>query len=93
MLIVFVLPASGTASRFFARRQIEFFEDDLWVNQTSKYDFQKRFPVMKIDSMCQAAIFCRGSAKSENSESSQVDWKRETTCNLIPRLENLQNHS
>ena len=38
--------------------------------------------------MCQAAIFCRGWAKHENSESSQVDWKVETIfhCNLIQYL-------
>ena len=38
---------------------------------------------------------CGGWAWNENSESSHVDWKRETTFhhNLIPHLENLQNHS
>ena len=50
-------------------------------------DFQKRSPVLRIDSMYQAAIFCRGWAKHEYSESLQVDWKRGTTLhkNLIPR--------
>ena len=45
--------------------------------------------------MCEAAIFYRGWTKSENSESSQVDWKRDTIFhyNLVPHLENLQNHS
>ena len=62
----------GLLPGFFARRQIEFFEDDFWVNQTSKIDFPKRFPVIQVDSMCQAAIFCRGWAWSENSESLQV---------------------
>ena len=44
--------------------------------------------------MCQEAIFCDW-AKSENSDSSHIGWKRETIfhCGLIPHLENLQNHS
>ena len=64
------------------------------ANQTWKIVFQKRFLVIQTDSMCQAAIFCRGWAWNENSESLQVDWKRESTfhCNLIPHLENIQNH-
>ena len=56
---------------------------------------KKRSPVLQIDSMYQAATFCRGWVANENSESSQVDWERETIfhCNLIPHLENLPNHS
>ena len=45
----------GKLLGFFARRQIEFLEDDLSVNLTWKIDFQKRFPVIQIDSMCQEA--------------------------------------
>ena len=33
---------------FFARRQIEFFENNLWVNQTQKIDFQKCFPAIQL---------------------------------------------
>ena len=69
----------GLLPGFFARRQIEFVEDDLWVNQLQKIDYQKRFPVVQIDSMYQAAIFCRGQVWNFNSEPLQVDWKRETT--------------
>ena len=65
------------------------------MNQTWKNTFQKRLPVIPMYSMCQEAGVCRGSAKSENSESSQVDWKRATIFHysLIPHLENPQNHS
>ena len=76
----------GLLLGFFARRQIEFFEDDLWVNQTC---YRTLFPVIQIDSMCQVAGVCRGSARNENSESLQFDWQRRTVshCNSIPLLE------
>ena len=35
----------------------EFLEDDFWVNRTLKIDYQKRFPVIPMYSMCQLAIF------------------------------------
>ena len=65
------------------------------MNQTWKIDFQKRFPVIQIDSTCRAAICCRGQAWTWNSESVHVDWKRKKTFhyNLIPHLEILQNQS
>ena len=48
--LIFKLSSSfrlqGLLLGFFARRQIEFFEDDLWVNQTWKIDYQKRFPAI-----------------------------------------------
>ena len=44
----------GLLLDFFARRQVEFFEDD------PLGESNKRFPVLRIDSMYQAAIFCRG---------------------------------
>ena len=49
----------GLLLGFFARGRIEFFDDDLWVNQKYTIDFKKkkRFPVIQIDSMCQPAIF------------------------------------
>ena len=76
----------------FVVRKGEFLDDDLGVNQTSKIDYQKRFPVIPMYSMCQEASVCRGSAWNENSESLQVDWRRETIshCNLIPLLEMLR---
>ena len=43
----------------------------------------QRFPLIQIDSICQAAIFCRGWAWHENSESSKIDWKRETTFHIL----------
>ena len=46
----------GLLLDFFARRQMKFFEENL----AQKIDFQKRYPVSQIDSMCQAATFCRG---------------------------------
>ena len=41
------------------------------------------------------AIFCRGWARNENSESSQIGWKHGTTFhyNLVPHLEILLNRS
>ena len=39
--LVFSFRLQGLLLGFFARRQIEFFEDDLWVNQT--LISQKRF--------------------------------------------------
>ena len=58
-------------------------------------DLEKYFTVIQIDSLYQAAIFCRGKTKNENSESSHVDWKREKIfhSSLIPHLENVKNHS
>ena len=62
----------------FVVRKTEFLEDDLGVNQTQKIDFQKRFPEIPMYSMCQESSVCRGSARNENLESLQADWKRKT---------------
>ena len=82
-------------SSFFVVCKGEFFDDDLEVSQTWKIDYQKRFPVIPMYSMCQEAGVCRGSAWHENLESLQADWNRKTIshCNLIPRLEILLDHS
>ena len=59
-------------------RKSEFLDDDLGMNQKKKIDYQSRFPVIQMYSMCQVASVCRGSAWNENLESLQVDWKRKT---------------
>ena len=76
-------------------RKGEFLDDDLGVNQTWKIDYQERFPVIPMYSMCQEANVCRGSAQAENLEYLLVDWERETVshCNLVPLLEIILNHS
>ena len=81
--IVFVIPASGTASRFLCTSSD-------WIKRR-KLISKKRFPVIQIDSMYQMSSVCRGWPKNENSESSQVDWKRETTFhyNLISHPEHI----
>ena len=43
-----------------------------------KIDYQKRFPVIQMNSTYLEADVCRGSAWIENLESLQVDWKRKT---------------
>ena len=79
----------------FVLRKSEFLEDDLGVNQTLKIDYQKRFLVIQLSSMCQEASVCGGQAWNENLGSMQVDWRRKTIsqCNLIPLLEIFLNHS
>ena len=67
----------------FVVRQSEFLKEDLGVNQTWKNDYQKRFPVIPMYSMCSGAGVCRGSAQNENLESRLVDWKRKTISNRI----------
>ena len=52
----------------FVVRKGEFLEDDLDVNQTWNIDYQKRFPVIPMCSMCQEASVCRGSVWNENLE-------------------------
>ena len=41
-----------------------------------KIDYQKRFPVVQINSMYQVASVCRGSGWNENLASFLVDWER-----------------
>ena len=79
----------------FVVRKGDFLDDDLGVNQTWKNDYQKRFTVIPMYSMCQEAGACRGSAWNKNLESLQVDWKRKTIshCDLIPLLEIHPSHS
>ena len=83
--------ACGTDPRSLCGAQRGF----LGENQTWKNEYQKRFTVIPMYSMCQEAGDCRGSAWNKNLESLQVDWKRKTIshCDLIPLLEILPSHS
>ena len=61
--------------------------DKLFVmTRASNVDFQKRFPVVQMDSMFQGASACRSSAQIADFESLLVDWEREKTFhyNSIP---------
>ena len=43
--------SQGQLHVIFAHLQIEFFDDDLGVNQTQKIDDQKQLPVIQMNSM------------------------------------------
>ena len=75
----------------FVLRKSEFLDNDFGTNQTQNINFQKRFPVVQMHSMCQVAGVCRG----DNLEALLVDWERKTIshCDLIPLLEILLTHS